>query len=97
MPHRFSHYKSFILECQYRQQGGEVYHFSRIPTQCSSPPHPLSSWLKKQPAEKENIVSYKHLTCSQMRCFFYYNLGGHHGQISEEHRGCAAYQRHAVP
>lgn len=36
----------------------------------SSPPHPLSSWLKKQPAEKENIISYKHLTCSQMRCFF---------------------------
>ena len=31
-----------------------MYHFSRIPTQCSSPPHPLSSWLKKQPAEKEN-------------------------------------------
>ena len=57
----------------------------------------LSSWLKKQPAEKENIVSYKHLTCSQMRCFFYYNLGGHHGQISEEHRGCTAHQRHAVP
>ena len=24
MPHRFSHYKSFILECQYRQQGGSV-------------------------------------------------------------------------
>lgn len=24
----------------------------------SSPPHPLSSWLKKQPTEKENIGSY---------------------------------------
>ena len=23
----------------------------------SSPPHPLSSWLKKQPTEKENIGS----------------------------------------
>lgn len=36
----------------------------------SSPPHPLSSWLKKQPTEKENIGSYKHLTCPQARCFF---------------------------
>jgi len=35
-----------------------------------SPPHPLSSWLKKQPTEKENIGSYKHLTCPQARCFF---------------------------
>lgn len=38
----------------------------------SSPPHPLSSWLKKQPTEKENIGSYKHLTCPQARCFFYF-------------------------
>ena len=36
------------------------------------PPHPLSSWLKKQPTEKENIGSYKHLTCPQARCFFYF-------------------------
>ena len=62
----------------------------------SSPPHPLSSWLKKQPTEKENIGSYKHLTCPQARCFFISKIGGHHGQISEKHRSCAAYQRDAV-
>ena len=38
----------------------------------SSPPHPLSSWLKKQPTEKENIGSCKHLTCHTGKVLFYF-------------------------
>lgn len=49
----------------------------------SSPPYPLSSWLKKQPTEKENIGFYKHLTCYTGEVLFYYNFGQHMGKYQK--------------
>ena len=45
MPHRFFYYKSRVLKCQYRQQGGSVPFLGNSAPVFLSPTPPLS-WLK---------------------------------------------------